>query len=110
MLQLPFSKTLNSIAEAYLSLDTAQADGGGYPAAIKLLGDFLESIGFKTEVVRMPKSVTELSNRQHLIARRFTDSALPTLLIYNHIDVVPAPYAGAFTPRIVGDKLFARGA
>jgi acetylornithine deacetylase/succinyl-diaminopimelate desuccinylase-like protein len=110
MLQLPFSKTLNTLAEAYLSLDTSQADGGSYPAAIKLLGDFLESIGFETEVVKMPKSVTELPNRQHLIARRFTDSALPTLLIYNHIDVVPAPYADAFLPRIVGEKLFARGA
>ncbi len=110
MLQLPFSKTLNTLAEAYLSLDTSQADGSSYPAATQLLGDFLESIGFKTEVVKMPKSVTELPNRQHLIARRHSDPALPTLLIYNHIDVVPAPYADAFVPRIVGDKLFARGA
>lgn len=110
MLQLPFSKTLNTLAEAYLSLDTSPADGGNYPAAIKLLGDFLTAVGFETRTVNIPQSVTKLPNRQHLIARRFIDSALPTLLIYNHIDVVPAPYADAFAPRVVGDKLFARGA
>lgn len=110
MLQLPFSKSICTLAEVYLSLDTSCEDGKNYPLAIKLLGDFLGEIGFVTEVVKMPGSVTELPNRQHLIARRGNDSSLPTLLIYNHIDVVPAPYEGAFEPKVVGEKLFARGA
>lgn len=110
MLQLPFSKRINLLAEDYLSLDTSRSDGKNYPIAIKLLGDFLGEIGFGVEMVKIPLTVTELPNRQHLIARRHSDPSLPTLLIYNHIDVVPAPYQDAFVPKVIGEKLFARGA
>jgi acetylornithine deacetylase/succinyl-diaminopimelate desuccinylase-like protein len=110
MHNLQLSTRLEKLLIEYLSLDTSAADGHNYPHAVSLLKLFLLQIGFETEVVDIPVSVAGGQNRQHLIARRFTSNKLPTLLIYNHIDVVPATYKNAFVPTIKDGKIFARGA
>lgn len=86
-------------------------DGRNYATAVQLLGDFLSQVGFTVTTVPMPESVTGgRPNRAHLVARRFESDMLPTLLIYNHIDVVPATYPHAFSLKILDGKIFARGA
>ena len=103
---LPFSNRANALLKSYLELDTSLPDGRNYAAALQLLGDFLGKIGFTVTTIPMPESVTDgRPNRSHLIARRFESDKLPTLLIYNHIDVVPATYPEAFTLQITCKKI-----
>ncbi len=107
---LPFSPQVSTLLKQYLELDTSRSDGKNYPTAIKMLADFTTSIGFEATIVPIPDSVAGGPNRQHLIAHRFQAENLPTLLIYNHIDVVPATYSQAFELQVRDGKIFARGA
>lgn len=109
MTTLPFTPSIQSLFKTYIELDTSQPDGNYYPLTIRLLENFLKSINFTTEVIDIPDQIAKGSNRQHLIARRFINEELPTLLVYNHIDVVPATYPDAFTFQIKDGKVFGRG-
>lgn len=94
----------------YIALDTSRKDGKHYSAAIELLKNFLAQIGFETQRVPIPTSIAPKGNRTHLVADRTEDTSLPTLVIYNHIDVVPAKYPNAFKLRVKDGKVFGRGA
>ncbi len=96
--------------KSYAEIDTSRADGANYSAVINLFEPVLSALGFTTTRLAIPVAVAGGPNRTHLIARRQTDAALPTLIIYNHIDVVPATYADAFTFRIEAGYAYARGA
>jgi succinyl-diaminopimelate desuccinylase len=106
---LPFSSSIQKIFKKYIELDTSTSDGKNYPATIQLLQEFLNQVGFETKVLSIPVTVAKNENRQHLIARRNQSSDLPTLVIYNHIDVVPADYPGAFSFVVKDGKVFGRG-
>jgi len=94
----------------YIELDTSLASGENYPKAILLLQAMLKGLDFETEVVSIPVNVAKGNNRQHLIARKFASNKLPTVLIYNHIDVVSADYPHAFVFSLKDGKVFGRGA
>ncbi len=110
MKSLPLTPTANEFLKRYIELDTSREDGKYYPKAIELIQDYLSDIGFDCETVPMPSSVTKLPNRIHLIAKKAAKRDLPTLVIYNHIDVVPATYDGAFTFSHDENKVYGRGA
>lgn len=90
-------------------MDTSLVSGENYRAAIEMLEPLVKQAGFETETIKIPKEIGG-PNRVNLIGKKFSDPKLPTLIIYNHIDVVPASYQGAFEPKIVDGKIYARGA
>lgn len=95
----------------YLSLDTSISDGRNLLAANTLLAQQLKKIGFSYEIIEIPSHISNnLPHRTNLVAKKIIDSKLPTLLIYNHIDVVPAEYQDAFLPTEKAGKIYARGA
>ncbi len=102
-------RVLNFFKE-YLELDTSLPSGENYPQAITLLDNLLAEYGFENEIIEIPEEVANSKNRVNLIARRFISKDLPTLLIYNHIDVVPATHKNAFKFQVKGDKIYGRGA
>lgn len=107
---LPFSPRVRQLLQTYLELNTSEPEGHkNYPAAIKLLADFLAEVGFVNTIVPIPPEIAG-PNRQNLISRRFQAEGLPTVVIYNHIDVVPASYSDAFTLKVLDDRIMARGA
>jgi acetylornithine deacetylase/succinyl-diaminopimelate desuccinylase-like protein len=104
------SPKIQSLFKTYISLDTARQDGLYYKEACTLLSSFLSENNFKTKIIPIPKSVAGRDNRVNVVAERTTNNDLPTLLIYNHIDVVPAQYKDAFVFKMTKDKVFGRGA
>jgi len=107
---LNFSATTRAFLKQYAELDTSLLSGENYPAVIRLFSEYLDHIGFEIQLVPMPKSATSLPLRTHLIARKFSSKSLPTLVMYNHVDVVPATYADAFRLKLTSDKMYFRGA
>lgn len=105
-----FSTSLDALFQEYIGLNTSLPSGENYPKAITLLQNFLDRCGFETDDIQIPESVCGKKNRVNLIARRFTSESLPTILIYNHIDTVPASYPKAFTLQFKDGKAFGRGA
>lgn len=102
-------RVLNFFKE-YLELDTSLSSGENYHQAISLLDDLLKGLDFENEVVVIPESIAGGKNRVNLIARKYISKDLPTLLIYNHIDVVPATHKDAFKFQIIDNKIYGRGA
>ncbi len=94
----------------YIELDTSSLGGEAYEQAVNILEKPLKELGYTTEKIEIPESVCKLKNRVHLLARKTVNPKLPTLLIYNHMDVVPASYPDAFTFRQTDGKLYGRGA
>jgi acetylornithine deacetylase/succinyl-diaminopimelate desuccinylase-like protein len=95
----------------YLALDTSREDGKYYKDAVELLGHALEEIGFGNTIYSIPrKYASGRPDRYHLVSRLKVDDQLPTLLIYNHMDVVPADYDRAFEPYEKDGNVYARGA
>ncbi len=90
----------------YVELDTSLPSGENYPAAAGLLESWLNYCGFTTQIEEIPN----LKNRIALIARRFTSKNLPTVLIYNHMDTVPADYPGSHKFVLEKGKAYGRGA
>lgn len=103
------SPTVMQLFKNYVELDTSLPSGEKYPHAISLLDDFLKHCGFDTRQYPIPEETINKSNRIHLIARRIQDKTLPTLLIYNHVDVVPATYPNAFKLTIKDNRVWGRG-
>ncbi len=101
---------LFDLFKQYAELDTSLSDGSTYATAINILEPTLESIGFKTQRLEIPETIAGKKHRVHLLARRIVDTTSPTLLIYNHMDVVPAPYKNGFTFRIEDGYVYVRGA
>lgn len=96
--------------KSYIELDTSSTDGKNYKVAITLLSNFLEKeCAFTCETLAIPEMIAHHPNRVNLIAKRFVDKKLPTLIIYNHVDVVPANYDGAFTFQSDTKKIYGRG-
>lgn len=93
----------------YIELDTSLKSGVNYPKAIGLLEKMVRDCGFKTKRIEIPEKVAGEKNRVNLVAKRIFSKDLPTLLIYNHIDVVPAEYGNAFTFSLKRNKAFGRG-
>ncbi len=93
-----------------METDTSHPSGVNYPKTIKLLENYLINLGLTTEVVDIPVRATDgKKNRVHLVARKFFGNNLPTLLMYNHIDTVPADYQNSHKFKITNGRAYGRG-
>jgi acetylornithine deacetylase/succinyl-diaminopimelate desuccinylase-like protein len=104
------SSRLISFFKDYVELDTSLNSGENYPKAMELIDGVIRNFGFRTEGVNIPYKVAGGRNRVNLIARRYFSKDLPTILIYNHVDVVPARYRHAFKFSMKEGKAYGRGA
>lgn len=107
---MPIAPSVMKLFRQYAELDTSRSDGKYYAAVLDLFEPILQTIGCTTERLPIPESIAGAPNRTHLIARRISDPNLPTLIIYNHIDVVPATYENAFSYIQKNGYVYVRGA
>lgn len=103
------SPLTSAFFKKYIEVDTSDPSGIHYPTCIALLKNLLVQLSFDVEIHPIPQKIALGKHRQHLVGRRFVSHSLPTLLIYNHIDVVPADYPGAFDFRADNTKVYGRG-
>lgn len=94
----------------YLELNTSLESGENYLASVKLLEEKLSKLGFNCEIIKIPDSIEKRPSRYNLIAKKNFGNNLPTIVLYNHMDTVPADYPGAFKYREEKDKIYSRGA
>jgi len=93
-----------------ISIDTTVPPGKNYAKAVKYLEPLFKSVGFETEVIRIPPENAEnREGRVNLICHRRYEGK-PRLIFYAHIDVVPAQGWDAFCPRQEDDRIYGRGA
>jgi len=93
-----------------IEFDTSGAGAGGCRQAFAYLDGLFVQCNCDTTVVSIPPTEADgLEGRMALVAHRRAPDR-PRLIIYGHIDVVPAEGWAAFTPRRVNDRIFGRGA
>jgi len=93
-----------------ISIDTSVPPGRNYDRAVDYLQPLFNRVGFETERVDIPSEHADgEEGRVALVAHR-RDPAKPRLLIYGHVDVVPAEGWDAFNPRVENGKVYGRGA
>jgi succinyl-diaminopimelate desuccinylase len=89
-----------------ISIDTTVPPGKNYAKAVNYLEPLFKSVGFETEMIKIPPENAE--NREGRVNRRYEGK--PRLIFYAHIDVVPAQGWDAFSPRQEDDRIYGRGA
>ncbi len=82
----------------------------GYARTVDYLEPLFRQAGFQTERVLIPPEHAEgKSGRLNLLAHR-RDRARPRLILYTHMDVVPAQGWEAFSPKVEEGRIYGRGA
>ncbi|PKM92038.1 MAG: hypothetical protein CVU81_02625 [Euryarchaeota archaeon HGW-Euryarchaeota-1] len=116
-------KWLNVLVD-FLKIDNTNPPGKNYGQAINFLNSYFKAAGFATEIIEIPKDIAKVKDRApkaHETSRSNADRVnllahlrapgKPRLLVYSHVDVVPADEDWRpFNPRIKDGKLIARGA
>ena len=93
-----------------ISIDTSVPPGLNYDKAIDYLEPLFKELGFVTHRVIIPAEHAEgREGRVNLICHR-REKGKPRLILYGHIDVVPAEGWDAFEPRVANGKVYGRGA
>jgi len=93
-----------------ISIDTSVPPGLNYDKAIDYLEPLFKELGFVTHRVIIPAEHAEgREGRVNLICHR-REKGKPRLILYGHIDVVPAEGWEAFEPRVANGKVYGRGA
>ena len=93
-----------------IEYDTSGVDGSGCHEAIRYLERLFVDSGCESVVVPIPSTEAEgLQGRLALVAHRRIPGK-PRLLIYGHLDVVPAEGWDAFKPLRNDGRIFGRGA
>ncbi len=93
-----------------IEYDTSAVDGRQCRAAISYLDHLLGECSCQTVQMVIPASDADcLPDRVALLAHRRTPGK-PRLVVYGHIDVVPAEGWAAFAPRRSDGRVFGRGA
>ncbi len=93
-----------------IEYDTSAVDGRGCRAAIAYLEQLFGTCSCRTLQLPIPPTEADgLTDRVALLSHRRCPGK-PRLLVYGHIDVVPAEGWAAFTPRREGGRIFGRGA
>ncbi len=107
---MPLSTSLLQLFANYIALDTSLADGKNYVVALDMLEPVLQRCGFSTTRIPIPVSIAHAENRINLIAKLTSPQPLaPTLIMYNHMDVVPASYPDAYKLVIKNGDAYGRG-
>ena len=93
-----------------IEYDTSGTDGAQCVKAISYFERLLASTGCHTSVIPVPPGEADgLEGRVLLLAHRRAP-AKPRLIIYGHMDVVPADAWPAFAPRRAEGRIHGRGA
>ena len=93
-----------------ISIDTTVPPGLNYDKAIDYLEPLFKELGFDARKIGIPAEHAEgREGRVNLICHR-REKGKPRLILYGHIDVVPAEGWDAFTPRVENGKVYGRGA
>jgi succinyl-diaminopimelate desuccinylase len=98
------------ILEHLLSIDTSVPPGANYEQVIDYLIPLFNQAGFETQKIIIPQEHAEgRDGRVNLVCHR-RDIGKPRLILYCHIDVVPAKGWAAYAPWIENGKIYGRGA
>ncbi len=93
-----------------IEFDTSGVDGSGCHEALAFLQDCLTECACTTELIPIPSAAAAgLEGRAALLAHRRMRGR-PRLLIYGHVDVVPAHGWEAYSPRHEAGRVYGRGA
>jgi succinyl-diaminopimelate desuccinylase len=93
-----------------IEYDTSAVDARGCLAALAYLGNLFGECGCQTVQIPIPACEADgLSDRIALRADRRMPGK-PRLLVYGHIDVVPAEGWDAYVPRRAEGRIYGRGA
>jgi succinyl-diaminopimelate desuccinylase len=93
-----------------ISIDTTVPPGLNYDKAIDYLEPLFKESGFDTQKLMIPAEHAEgREGRVNLVCHR-REKNKPRLILYGHIDVVPAEGWDAFQPRVENGKVYGRGA
>ena len=97
-----------------ISIDTSVSPeldpSPNYAKTIDYLEPMFRELGFQTQRVLIPPEHADgKGGRLNLLAHR-RDQGKPRLILYTHIDVVPAQGWDAFAPRVEDGKIYGRGA
>ena len=97
-----------------ISIDTSVSPeldpGPNYARTIDYLEPMFRELGFQTQRVLIPPEHADgKDGRLNLLAHR-RNQGQPRLILYTHIDVVPAQGWDAFAPRVEDGKIYGRGA
>ena len=92
-----------------IAIDTSVPPGNNYMRALAYLNPIFQEMGCNTEIIDIPPEHAEgRKGRMALICHR-RQQAKPRLIIYAHIDVVPAQGWDAFNPYLEEGRLYGRG-
>jgi len=98
------------VLEDLISIDTSVPPGSNYNEAVDYLQPLFERLGFEVQKVAIPREhAREKEGRVSLICHR-RQRGRPRLILYSHIDVVPAEGWDAFKPRVENGRIYGRGA
>jgi succinyl-diaminopimelate desuccinylase len=102
------------VLEDLISIDTSVSPeldpSPNYAKTIDYLEPKFSELGFHTQRVLIPPEHADgKGGRLNLLAHR-RNQGKPRLILYTHIDVVPAQGWDAFTPRVEDGKIYGRGA
>ena len=97
-----------------ISIDTSISPdldpSANYEKTVDYLEPMFRELGFQTQRILIPPEHADgKGGRLNLLAHR-RNQGKPRLLLYTHIDVVPAQGWDAFTPRVEDGKIYGRGA
>jgi succinyl-diaminopimelate desuccinylase len=93
-----------------ISIDTTTPPGSNYDKAIGYLEPLFGESGFDARKIAIPSEHAEgREGRINLVCHR-REKGKPRLILYGHIDVVPAEGWDAFKPRVENGKVYGRGA
>jgi succinyl-diaminopimelate desuccinylase len=93
-----------------ISINTTVPPGLNYDKAIDYLEPLFKELGLDTQKLIIPVEYAEgREGRVNLVCHR-SEKGKPRLIIYGHIDVVPAEGWDAFKPRVEDGKVYGRGA
>ena len=93
-----------------ISIDTTVPPGLNYDKAIDYLEPLFKESGFDTQRLIIPAEHAEgREGRVNLVCHR-REKNRPRLILYGHIDVVPAEGWDAFKPRVENGRVYGRGA
>lgn len=98
------------VLEDLISIDTSVPPGSNYSEAVDYLQPLFERLGFEVQKVAIPgEHARGKEGRVSLICHR-RQMGGPRLILYSHIDVVPAEGWDAFKPRVEKGRIYGRGA
>jgi succinyl-diaminopimelate desuccinylase len=98
------------ILKNLIAIDTSVPPGKNYAKALNYLEPLFKQCGLQTEKIVIPPDQAEgREGRINLICHKRA-AGQPRLILYAHIDVVPAQGWQAFKARVENGKIFGRGA